>query len=100
MEDVIMEQETVVPAKRGKKKRNPATEDYPLYNDIRNYVRTKDAAKMFSMSENELISVAREIGAFVKIRRMNYCRIDIMFKHFEDLRELEKEDYRRNPFAV
>lgn len=54
---------------------------------LRNYVRTKDVAHALGMSENELIDIAKEIHAFIKIRSMNYCRTDLIIDYFEAMRE-------------
>ena len=69
----------------------PMTPKSEVRKMLDNYERTKDAAVLCAMSESELISVAKETNAFVKVRTMNYCRIDILLEHFEKMRHQEAD---------
>lgn len=98
MENVMEEQERVIKIRdEKKKKRKRPVSELAYYKEARNYVQTKDAAEMLSMSETEMIRLAKELGAYLKIHSMNYCRIDIILENFEEARKQETS-YNRSSY--
>lgn len=58
-----------------------------------NYARLPEAAEILKMSESAVVDVAKEAGAYFRIRSMSYCRIDLVLDYFERVREEMSKEY-------